>query len=131
MLQLPQFWLSPSCENLTTFVLYQDVHFGFLPKLDLRGIHFRKLRTLSLGRYVFSHEWQLDWLAGHASTLENLYLDECTIQYYRILDKEAADSEGYPLYGKLSGYLPQSYLIDYKCFFNDMTYVVPPPSPIL
>jgi len=68
---------------------------GFFPKLDLRTIHFPQLRTLALGNYTFTHDWQLEWITSHALTLQNLYLDDCPILYQMILFLAPKDSEGY------------------------------------
>ncbi|KAK0652741.1 hypothetical protein B0T16DRAFT_105006 [Cercophora newfieldiana] len=99
MHQLPSTWLQPTVKNLTTLVLYQDVYFGFFPKLDLRGLHFPNLKTLSLGNYVFSHRWQLDWISSHLDTLENLYLQECPVLYFvkAPSTNSPLDPEGYPI----------------------------------
>lgn len=57
--ELPSVWLMHTSANLTHLSLYCVIPFGFCPHLDLRGIHFPYLRTLSLGNYVFSHDWQI------------------------------------------------------------------------
>lgn len=96
MTELPSLWLRPAASNLTTLVLYQSFYFGYSPKLDLRGVHFPNLRTLALGNYVFTHDWQLDWLSSHSSSLQKLYLDDCIVVFYAKLYCDV-DSEGYPL----------------------------------
>lgn len=92
--ELPPLWLAPAAGNLTSLILYQYAFFGYCPKLDLRSVHFSQLRTLALGNYVFSHDWQLDWLKDHASTLENLFLDNCIVVYFSCFGEE--DADGYP-----------------------------------
>jgi hypothetical protein len=67
--------------NLEHLTLYSRLRAGFCPKLDLRGLHFPRLRSLSLGNYAFMHDSQLDWILSHGSTLLELYLDQCTIIY--------------------------------------------------
>lgn len=80
--------------------LYQTTfHFGFAPKLDLRGVHFPRLKTLALGNYTFTHDWQLDWLGTHRETLEELYLDDCIVVYYAKMMGCGVDEEGYPVFG--------------------------------
>ncbi|OJD33440.1 f-box domain protein [Diplodia corticola] len=97
MAELRPLWLEPSASNLTTLVLYQDFYFGYSPKLDLRGLHIPNLRTLALGNYVFTHDWQLEWLASHSSSLENLYLDDCIVVFYAKHYDCDTDSDGYPI----------------------------------
>ncbi|KAK0609059.1 hypothetical protein DIS24_g12542 [Lasiodiplodia hormozganensis] len=97
MAQLRPLWLEPASSNLTTLVLYQSFYFGFSPKLDLRGLHIPNLRTLALGNYVFTHDWQLDWLSSHSSSLQNLYLDDCLVVFYALFYETEVDPEGYPV----------------------------------
>lgn len=51
MAELPRLWLRPASVSsfLTTLVLYQDIPFGFCPRLRLRGVHFPHLKSLTLG----------------------------------------------------------------------------------
>ncbi|KAL1637442.1 hypothetical protein SLS56_000580 [Neofusicoccum ribis] len=95
MCELQPLWLSPASNNLTTLVLYQDLPFGYCPKLDFRGVKLTALRTLALGNYCFSHIHQLEFLSTHASTLRSLYLDNCIVVYYAYLTCRL-DDEGYP-----------------------------------
>lgn len=76
---LPSFWLKPALQILEHLTIYSNVYFGYYPKLDLRGVHFPRLRTLALGKYAFVHDSQLDWILSHRDTLTELYLDDCTI----------------------------------------------------
>lgn len=62
-------------------------------------MHFPRLKTLALGNYTFTHDWQLDWLATHSATLEELYLDDCIVVYYAKLMECGVDGEGYPVFG--------------------------------
>lgn len=87
-------WLSPCSATLTRLALYSDQYFGYMPRLDLRGLHFPRLRTLALGNYIISHAWQLDWLARHGPSLRHLYLDDCSIiNYFQLY--APTDIEGY------------------------------------
>lgn len=87
-------WLSPCSATLTRLALYSDQYFGYMPQLDLRSLHFPRLRTLALGNYNFSHAWQLDWLARHGPSLRHLYLDDCSIvNYFQLY--APTDTEGY------------------------------------
>lgn len=76
---LVEFWLAPSQQNLVNLKLYSTCYFGYLPKCDLRGIHFPHLKTLALGNMTFTHDWQIDWIVSHGATLESLTLDDCPI----------------------------------------------------
>jgi len=49
-----------SHENLGTLVLYSDLPLVWFPKLDLRTVHFPKLRSLTLGHHIFYHTHQVD-----------------------------------------------------------------------
>lgn len=94
--QLRQYWLQPLHDigRLTTLKLYGSISWGYLPKCDLRGLHFPKLKTLVLGHMTFTHEWQLEWILSHSTSLESLKLHNCPI----IPEIElacAADAEGY------------------------------------
>jgi hypothetical protein len=79
-------------------VLYSDVPVGWFPKLDLRPIHLRRLRSLTLGHNTFHKDYQFDWILSHGSTLEELDLDRCSILYqigHCIEDWQ--DDEGYSI----------------------------------
>ncbi|KAE8340618.1 hypothetical protein BDV24DRAFT_151753 [Aspergillus arachidicola] len=76
---LPSFWLKPALQNLEHLAIYSSHYFGYYSKLDLRGVHFPRLRTLALGNYTFVHDSQLDWILSHRDTLTELYLDDCAI----------------------------------------------------
>ncbi|KAK8015839.1 hypothetical protein PG991_008727 [Apiospora marii] len=79
-----------SSNNLRVLSLSHEEYWGWAPKMDLRtvnpGVGFPNLRVLSLGCYVFSHEWQVDWIVtlGHQNGrggLEELYLKDCPIMW--------------------------------------------------
>ncbi|RSL91185.1 hypothetical protein CEP51_000348 [Fusarium floridanum] len=77
-------WLSrPVAQNLKTLSLSCRTYWGWNPKCDLRaaggGCGFPNLKALALKRYVFSHQWQIDWFASLG--LEELELDTCAIIY--------------------------------------------------
>jgi hypothetical protein len=96
--QLRKFWLQPLQEigKLTNLKLYGMISWGYLPKCDLRGLHFPKLRSLSLGNMTFTHDWQLEWIVSHGSSLESLTLHNCPI----IPDTELShrlDADNYPI----------------------------------
>jgi hypothetical protein len=77
--ELNSHWLEPLQSQLTHLTIYADDFWGLYPRLDLRAIHFPHLKSLSLGQWSIAHQWQIDWLLAHASTLEELYLDNCPI----------------------------------------------------
>ncbi|KAM0811316.1 hypothetical protein AB5N19_11672 [Seiridium cardinale] len=93
---LPGTWLSPAvAQNLRVLSLFFHDYWGWNPKFDFRAVNpgksatsgLPKLRVLALGNYVFSHEWQVEWIAslvGHQNGrggLEELYLDDCPIMW--------------------------------------------------
>lgn len=92
---MPQTWLCPSvAQNLQVLSLFFRDYWGWSPKMDFRTINpanglktgLPNLRVLALGNYVFSHHWQIDWVAsvgelnGHGG-LQELYLDDCPIMW--------------------------------------------------
>lgn len=89
--RLPTTWLSTSLtSNLRVLSLFCDHYFGWAPKLDLRMIRpgpaFPRLKVLALGNYVFTHDWQVEWIASLGANngrggLEELYLDDCPIMW--------------------------------------------------
>jgi hypothetical protein len=96
--QLRKFWLQPLQEigKLTNLKLYGMISWGYLPKCDLRDLHFPKLKSLSLGNMTFTHDWQLEWIVSHGSSLESLTLHNCPI----IPDTELihnVDADNYPI----------------------------------
>ncbi|KAL1871107.1 hypothetical protein Daus18300_004852 [Diaporthe australafricana] len=106
---LPSSWLSPSIsDRLRTLSLFAHDYWGWCPKMDFRALSrgpndtggLPNLRTLALGRYVFSHQWQVDWIAQVGSDngrggLQELYLDDCPIMW-RGRVHGPVDSEGFP-----------------------------------
>ncbi|KAM5353569.1 hypothetical protein ACJ41O_000219 [Fusarium nematophilum] len=81
---LPSTWLRPEvAANLQVLSLYCHEPWGWYPKLDLRqvgaGGGMPNLKVLALGNFVFSHEWQMEWLAS--LNLEKLYIDGCAILF--------------------------------------------------
>lgn len=78
---LPSTWLVPAVSSLEHLTIYSNQPFGFYPRLDLREVHFPRLKTLSFGNYTFVHDSQLDWILSHGGTLTELYLDRCPILF--------------------------------------------------
>ncbi|KAI8662238.1 hypothetical protein LRP88_03676 [Fusarium phalaenopsidis] len=75
-------WLGPDMvANLHTLSLYCQEPWGFRPRMDFRrvgeGRGLPNLKVLALGKYTFSHEWQINWFAS--LNLEQLYLDDCAV----------------------------------------------------
>ncbi|KAK8006914.1 WD40-repeat-containing domain protein [Apiospora arundinis] len=97
--QLPKAWIPPPiAQNLRVLSLYYENYWGWAPKFDFRtinpGVGLPNLRVLSLGCFVFTHEWQVDWIAslGRRSQqpndgreggggLDALYLKDCPIMW--------------------------------------------------
>ncbi|KAM5356931.1 hypothetical protein ACJ41O_003577 [Fusarium nematophilum] len=100
----PRVWLAPSISNnLRVLSLYYQEYWGWFPKMDFRSINFPQLKVLALGHYVFSHDWQIDWIAsigqknGNGS-LEELYLDDCPILFQADQASPLDESDpGYPV----------------------------------
>ncbi|KAH6880458.1 hypothetical protein B0T10DRAFT_495440 [Thelonectria olida] len=90
---MPHTWLSPSiAANLRSLSLYSKDYWGWNPRMDFRAVlpgdgpesGLPQLRVLALGMYVFSHEWQFEWIASLGRMngkggLEEIYLDRCPI----------------------------------------------------
>lgn len=78
---LPDLWLKPLTNQLTHLTLYStDCYWGMYPFVDLRQVPaFPRLKSLSLGKFTIAHDWQIDWILSHGSTLEELFLDDCPI----------------------------------------------------
>ena len=91
---LRQHWLEPLQDKLVNLKIYSNCPWGYLPKCDLRGLHFPRLKSLSLGNMTFTHDWQLDWIISH-DTLELLTLDDCPIIHEAMMMGGAYDSERY------------------------------------
>ncbi|KAF2126197.1 hypothetical protein P153DRAFT_254443, partial [Dothidotthia symphoricarpi CBS 119687] len=89
---LPGLWLIPLQNQLTHLTLYgAECLWGVWPFVDLRAIStFPRLVSLSLGNLTIAHDWQIDWILSHASTLEELLLDDCYIVTALQLNEEQA-----------------------------------------
>ncbi|KAF7554619.1 hypothetical protein G7Z17_g2762 [Cylindrodendrum hubeiense] len=79
---LPSTWLSLSvAANLQVLSLYCHERWGWLPQIDsqMNGLdgEIPNLKVLSLGRFVFSHPSQIDWVGSLG--LEKLYLHDCAV----------------------------------------------------
>lgn len=91
---LIEFWLAPLQQNLVRLNIYSNCYWGYLPKCDFRSLHFPRLRGLTFGNMTFTHDWQLDWIISHGSTLESLILDDCPIVHDAMVG-ERLDAERY------------------------------------
>jgi hypothetical protein len=75
--------------SLRKLSLYSSLPWGFYPKVNMEGVHFPSLDSLTLGNFSFSDDKPLDWILEHSSTLTELYMDRCFIVFYvQIQDDE-------------------------------------------
>ncbi|KAF5611811.1 f-box domain protein [Fusarium subglutinans] len=80
--QLPLTWLSSTVTaNLQVLSLHYQSYWGWFPNIDIRligsGNGMPKLRSLALGRFVFSHQLEVDWITS--LDLEELSLEDCAV----------------------------------------------------
>lgn len=80
--ELPSVWLQPCRSNLKSLTLHCAEMWGYLPKADFRGLEIPNLKSLELGNWTITHNWQVDWILEHGQTLEKLVLDDCPIVSY-------------------------------------------------
>lgn len=96
---LQKYWLEPLQDQLVHLKLGNigrtNTWWGYLPKCDFRGLHFPRLRSLTLDYMTFTHDWQLDWILSHGDTLTSLTLDNCPIVHGFWIG-HTLDSENYP-----------------------------------
>lgn len=92
---LPNTFLRPACQTLKCVYLGAGLHWGWHPKVDFRHIHFPHLESLALGFFIFSHDWQLEWLLSHAKSLRYLRLGYCDILAFANPTPNRLDSDGY------------------------------------
>ena len=90
---LPDIWLRPASTGLTSLSLGANELWGYLLKVDFRDVRFPRLKSLDMQRFVFSHDWQLEWILSHKS-LQKLSLNQCRILAHACWYGEEAD--GYP-----------------------------------
>jgi hypothetical protein len=77
---LPDIWLKPLTDKLTSLSLFGDTFWGVWPFVDFRQIPpFRQLKSLALGNFTIAFDWQIDWIISHAPSLEQLIFDDCNI----------------------------------------------------
>lgn len=126
---LPNIWLKPMSHQLTHLSLYSDCLWGVWPIVDFRCIPpFTQLRSLSLGNFMFAHDWQTNWIAAHSSTLEALFLDDCSIVTDLSMTEEQAranfpdwmlakteDDDDYSIY------VPLRWYTIFERFSNDLS----------
>ncbi|KAG4279279.1 hypothetical protein FPRO04_05820 [Fusarium proliferatum] len=80
--QLPLTWHSSRvAANLQVLSLHYQSYWGWFPNIDIRLIGgengMPKLRSLSLGHFVFSHQREVDWITS--LDLEELFLAGCAV----------------------------------------------------
>ena len=75
---LSKAWLRPVHEHLTHLTLFVDTYWGWAPAFPAaRSLHLAKLKYLALGNFTFAHDWQVDWILAHGSSLKTLIMDDC------------------------------------------------------
>ncbi|KAL1592368.1 hypothetical protein SLS60_011447 [Paraconiothyrium brasiliense] len=75
----------------------------WFPKVDFRGVLFAQLETLALGQIMFSDDHHFKWIIDHATTLQEIYFDHCSVLYQSGASQELddwLDDEGYPKIGR-------------------------------
>ncbi|KAH7143789.1 hypothetical protein EDB81DRAFT_884388 [Dactylonectria macrodidyma] len=95
--RLPKVWFIPDvAKNLQALSLTFGHSWGWHPKVNLETISpsFPNLRDLTLGKFIFNHERQAEWIASlgksnRSGGLERLCLHTCRILY-------VATHVGYP-----------------------------------
>jgi hypothetical protein len=90
------FWLIPVKNQLSRLELSGNCFWGYIPKCDLRNLHFPKLTSLTLASTMFTHDWKLDWIISHSKRLESLTLLSCPIVYDAVVIYPL-DSGCYPI----------------------------------
>jgi len=112
--ELQQYWLGPIAANLEYLKLHgsKEVYWVFFPVCNLP--HFPKIKTLILGGVSFTSEKQVQWILSHASTLQELILDNATIGVAVEIEEFEVDVESRTVLYERSqqtqwhGYLPVS-----------------------
>lgn len=94
---LLKYWLEPIQGHIVDLELQSNSYWGYIPKCDLRDIHFPKLKALTLGKMTFTHDWQLEWILSHGHTLTQLTLEDCPI-INEIWIGHTLDAEHYPVF---------------------------------
>lgn len=123
-------WLSPDFVNLHTLTLDFGSGWvadnGYAPKLDFRSTFFKCLCKFSLSHFLICHDWVLDWLVKHGSTLETLDLAFCPILRHR-RTKHVLDGEGYIQNGLIQTGSVQNtvYHRTWGDIFTQLTYHFP------
>ncbi|KAM0724165.1 hypothetical protein Q7P37_000047 [Cladosporium fusiforme] len=92
---LRKYWLEPLQDQLEHLELTGRSFWGYVPKCDLRGLHFPKLQSLVLEQMTFTHDWQLEWILSHGKTLTSLTLRDCPIIHATWIG-HTLDDENYP-----------------------------------
>lgn len=77
---VPERFLEPAQQNLTSLTLFSDQPIGQFPTVDLSWLRFPRLTTLTLNGFVFNeHSLTEDFVVYHGRTLRSLTLDTCSM----------------------------------------------------
>ena len=91
---LPKTWLAPAATNLTSLTLGASQLWGYVLKIDFSDVHFPRLQSLVMEQFVFSHDWQPNWIVSH-KFLQKLCLFQCRMLVSAIWTG-GKDADGYP-----------------------------------
>lgn len=77
---IPERFLDPAQQNLTTLSLFSDQPVGQFPPVDLTWLRFPHLTNLTLNGFMFNDQrFVEDFIVRHGNTLQHLTLDTCPI----------------------------------------------------
>ena len=77
--QLHASWLQPLQSQLTHLTLHCNTYWGVYPMWQPNNLHFPRLKSLAFGKWTIIFEWQIDFIASHSATLEQLIFTSCPI----------------------------------------------------
>ncbi|KAF1362323.1 hypothetical protein EJ07DRAFT_153251 [Lizonia empirigonia] len=94
-------WIGQSQAVVKRLSLIFDNYVGYYPRLDLRDLHYPRLRVLDLSCVTLSHRYHVSWIVAHKATLTTLYLSDCPI-LVKAETNQVLDAEDFPVVGKIA-----------------------------